>query len=50
MIEKWIVTQIPETVEDADTFMNSDFLDEFKLTKTEDLEGDLKVKFYEKMS
>ena len=49
-IDKWIVTEIPETVEDADTFMPPDFLESFKLTETENLEGDLQVKIYEKMS
>ncbi len=50
VIDKWIVTQIPEDIKDADTFINSDFLDKFNLTKTENLDGDLKVKFYEKLS
>ena len=50
VIEKWIVTEIPESVEDADTFMSADFLDKFTITKTEDLDDNLKVKFYEKLS
>jgi dihydrofolate reductase len=50
VIDKWIVTQIPETVEDADTFMPEDFFDKFELKKTENLEDDLEVKFYEKLS
>ncbi|MGA9996886.1 MAG: dihydrofolate reductase, partial [Pyrinomonadaceae bacterium] len=29
-IDKWIVTEIPLTVEDADTFMPADFLEGFK--------------------
>lgn len=45
-IDEWIVTEIPETVEDADTFMPPDFLDRFKLKKTENLEDDLRVKFF----
>lgn len=49
-IEKWIVTEIPETIEDADAFMPEDFLDEFKLNETKTLEDDLKIKVYEKMS
>lgn len=44
--EKWIVTQIPETIEDADTFMPNDFLNDFGLTNTERLEKDLSVNFY----
>jgi dihydrofolate reductase len=50
VIEKWIVTEVPETVEEADAFMPEDFLDGFALQKTESLENDLKVKFYEKVS
>lgn len=49
-IEKWIVTEIPESIENADAFMPEDFLNEFSISKTENLEGDLKVKIYEKMS
>lgn len=49
-IEKWIVTEIPESVENADAFMPEDFLDGFKLDETGILDGGLKVKFYEKIS
>ncbi|MEZ5427128.1 MAG: dihydrofolate reductase [Pyrinomonadaceae bacterium] len=49
-IDRWIVTEIPETVPDADTFMPEDFLDGFEAKKTEKLEDNLKVKFYEKLS
>jgi dihydrofolate reductase len=45
-IEKWIVTEIPETVENADTFMPADFLDAFSLKNTKSLEGNLDVKIY----
>ena len=50
IIDKWIVTEIPETVEDADTFMPQDFLKDFNLTETQNLEDELKVKIYEKLS
>lgn len=50
VIEKWIVTEIPETVEEADAFMPEDFLNDFNLRETKMLENDLKVKFYEKLS
>lgn len=50
VIEKWLVTEIPETVEDADTFMPRDFLEGFDLRETVELEDNLKVKVYEKMS
>lgn len=50
VIDKWIVTEIPETVEDADAFMPRDFLDGFDLRETQNLDEKLKVKFYEKLS
>lgn len=45
-IEKWIVTEIPETIENADAFMPTDFLDGFRLVETKELDGDLRVKIY----
>lgn len=48
VIEKWIVTEIPETVEDADTFMPRDFLNGFELRETTELEDNLKIKTYKK--
>jgi dihydrofolate reductase len=45
-IEKWIVTEIPEWVENADAFMPNDFLDDFKLRETKELENTLRVKIY----
>ncbi|HEX9961823.1 MAG TPA: dihydrofolate reductase [Pyrinomonadaceae bacterium] len=45
-IEKWIVTEIPEAVENADAFMPPDFLDDFELKEIEELENDLRVKTY----
>lgn len=47
-IDKWIVTQIPETIEDADAFMSKDFLNGFTLHKTIELNGDLIVKVFQK--
>lgn len=47
-IDKWIVTEIPESVEDADAFMPRNFLANFKLTETISLEDDLRVKIYER--
>ena len=43
-IEKWLVTDVPDTVEDADVFMPSNFLDGFSQTDTRDLGGGLKVR------
>jgi len=48
-IEKWIVTKVPETIEDADTFMPENFLDNFNLRETKELAGDLRVKIYSKI-
>jgi dihydrofolate reductase len=47
-IEKWIVTEVPLTVEDADTFMPANFLDGFELTANKELEEGLKIKFFER--
>ena len=44
VIEKWIVTSIPEDIDDADTFIPENFLDAFKLEQTIDLGDDLTVK------
>ena len=50
VIEKWLVTEIPAAIEDADTFMPRGFLDSFKAKETIELENDLRVKIYEKVS
>jgi dihydrofolate reductase len=47
-IERWIVTEVPLAVEDADTFMHAGFLEGFDATGTLALEDDLKVTFYER--
>lgn len=47
-IDEWIVTEIPASVEDADTFMPPDFLKDFKLQETKFLEDDLKINFFAK--
>jgi dihydrofolate reductase len=47
-IDKWIVTQIPLKVEEADTFMPGDFLQGFKPYDSAQLEDKLKVTFYER--
>ena len=43
-IDKWIVTDIPEIVEDADVFMPPDFLDGFSGSETRDLGDGLRVR------
>ncbi len=47
-IERWIVTEVPENVQDADTFMPQDFLDEFELKGIKELGDELHVKFFER--
>jgi dihydrofolate reductase len=49
VIDKWIVTEIPETVEDADVFMRKDFLEGFELEETVELGDGLKVKIYKRI-
>jgi dihydrofolate reductase len=48
VIEKWIVTEIPQTVENADAFMPPNFLGGFELVETKMLDGELNVKIYGK--
>ncbi len=47
-IEKWIVTEIPETITQADAFMPKDFLQKFDLKQTIELEGHLRVKILDR--
>ncbi len=47
-IEQWIVTEIPLAVEDADTFMPTDFLQNFRPRESRELADELKVTFYER--
>lgn len=47
-IDKWIVTEVPETVEDADVFMPQDFTEGFELQDKTELEGGLSVKYFQR--
>ncbi|NNE97808.1 MAG: dihydrofolate reductase [Pyrinomonadaceae bacterium] len=47
-ISKWIVTEIPETVEDADAFMPEGFLEGFELSDTESLDDGIIVKSFQR--
>ena len=47
-IDRWIVTEVPLSVEGADTFMPSNFLDGFELCEVRQLDEELRVKFYER--
>lgn len=49
-INSWIVTEIPETVENADVFMPADYLEGFQLADAEELEGGLVVRRFERVS
>ena len=49
-IERWIVTEVPLSVEGADTFMPANFLEGFELYEVRQLEEGLRVKFYERVA
>lgn len=48
MIDKWFVTEIPQTVEDADAYMPNDFLKDFEITEKVRLDENLFVKSFER--
>jgi dihydrofolate reductase len=45
VIERWVVTTVPDEVNGADTFMPKDFLAGFKVKETKDLGDGLSVEF-----
>ena len=47
-IDRWIVTEVPLSIEGADTFIPSNFLEGFELYEVRQLDEDLRVKFYER--
>jgi len=47
-VDRWIVTEVPLSVEDADTFMPANFLERFELYELRQLDEGLRVKFYER--
>lgn len=47
-IERWVVTEVPLTVEGADTFMPKDFLRGFAAVDSLMLEENLRVTFYQR--
>lgn len=47
-IERWLVTEVPLTIEGADTFMPTNFLEGFRPYDTRDLGDGLKVTRYER--
>lgn len=48
VIDRWIVTFVPVEIEDADTFIPQEFLDDFKETNEHDLGDDLHVKILQR--
>ena len=49
-IEKWIVTEVPLTIEAADAFAPQNYLEEFRKTESKTLEDGLEVSMYERGS
>jgi dihydrofolate reductase len=47
-IDRWLVTEVPLSVEGADTLMPRNFLDGFQMYETRQLDEGLRVKFYER--
>jgi dihydrofolate reductase len=47
-IEQWIITEVPLTVEGADAFMPEGYLKGFKRVRSQKLDEELVVKFYER--
>jgi dihydrofolate reductase len=48
-IDKWIVTKVPLTIEDADAFIPKDYLEGFRAVGSRELEENLIAHFYERM-
>ena len=47
-IQRWVVTEVPLSVEGADTFMPPDFLEGFEMYELRQLDEHLRVKFYDR--
>jgi dihydrofolate reductase len=45
-IEKWIVTEVPLTIEDADAFVPENYLKGFKITESRNIDTELAVSVY----
>lgn len=48
-VDRWLVTEIPLEIEDADAFMPPDFLENFSLGETVALADELRVKIYNRI-
>ena len=49
-IEQWVITEVPLTVEGADAFIPEDYLKGFKRARSQKLDEELTVKFYERQN
>ena len=49
-IEKWLVTEVPLSVEGADAFVPESYLEGFQRTESKKLDDDLTVSIYERLS
>nr|AIA15966.1 Dihydrofolate reductase [uncultured bacterium] len=47
-IQRWIVTRVPETIDDADVFMPVQFLDDFELTDRKEIGDGLVVETFDR--
>jgi dihydrofolate reductase len=47
-IDKWIVTEVPLTIEDADAFVPKNYLEGFRAVRSRELDENLIVRFYER--
>lgn len=47
-IEKWIITEVPLTVQGADAFMPKGYLEGFDVAESKAIDDDLLVKFWER--
>jgi dihydrofolate reductase len=47
-IERWIVTEVPLTIEGADTFVPKNYLEGFMLIEPKKIAGDLAVSFHDR--
>ena len=48
-IDKWIVTEVPLTIDDADAFIPSDYLEGFRTVGSRELEENLIARFHERL-
>jgi len=48
-IDKWIVTEVPLTIEDADAFVPKNYLEGFREVRARELDENLIARFYERM-